>query len=489
MNYLILLTIALPVLSGIALIFSSIKDRKQIHTISLVFTALTFITVVISNIVNFGERCVFLNMPMGLSLSFKVDWLAVLFSTLFSFVWFIVGIYNKEYFKSENNEKRFVSFYLMALGCVIATAYSSNPFTFYTSFEAMSLTSFVFVLNSQTKESIIAAKKYIYYSIFGALCGLIGIMAFYGSDLAPTKEFIAGGALANVGASTPAVLIVAFISILGFSCKAGMFPMHAWLPAVYPEAPSPASGLLSGIIAKAGIIAILRIVFFVVGPQILMGTWVQLVFLILSITTIFMGSMMAYKENIFKRRLAYSSASQISYAIFGIMMLNTVGAIGALLQVVFHALAKNVLFLCSGNIIYKTNKTKVSELTGLGKAMPATFTFFTIAGISLAGVPFTGGFVSKYFLAQSALHGIFVQVEFVGFIIIMVSALLTGGYILSITAKALFAERSQEVTEGSEVNATMIIPVAILAILIIAIGVYPQLVINVVTNVVSTFGI
>ncbi len=490
MNYLILFAIALPVLSGISLIFSPIKDRKQIYNISTIFTALTLALVVISNIVNFGESCLLLNMPMGLSLNFKVDWLATLFSTLFAFVWFVVSIYNREYFKIEQNEKRYVSFYLIVLGCVISTAYAANPFTFYTCFEAMSITSYTFVLHTQTKESILAAKKYIYYSIFGALCGLIGIMAFYASDLVPTKEFVAGGAIsANIGNSVPAVLIIAFISILGFSCKAGMFPMHAWLPAVYPEAPSPASGLLSGIIAKTGIIAILRIVFFVVGAQILQGTWVQLVFLILSIITIFMGSMMAYKENIFKRRLAYSSASQISYAIFGIMMLNPVGVIGALLQVVFHALAKNVLFLCSGNIIYKTNKTKVSELTGLGKAMPATFAFFTIAGISLAGVPFTGGFVSKYYLAQSALNGIFAEVEFIGFIIIMVSALLTGGYILSITAKSLFAQKNQEVEEKCEVNSTMIVPVAIFAILIIAIGIYPELLINVVTNVVSTFGI
>ena len=265
--------------------------------------------------------------------------------------------------------------------------------------------------------------------------------------------------------------------------------MHSWLPVAYPEAPASASAVLSGVIAKTGIIAIIRIVYFVVGADVIRGTWVQLVFLVLAAITIFTGSMMAYKEKLLKRRLAYSSVSQVSYALFGVMTLSALGLTGALLQIVFHALAKVALFLVSGMVISQSGKKYVDQLTGLGHAMPATFAFLTIAGLSLAGVPFTGGFISKYFLVQSALGGNFGTVEFAGFIIVMVSALLTGGYMLSIASKALFAHKDMVVAEKCEAPLTMVIPVGIVVALIVIIGVCPTFVVDMITNVVSGLAI
>ena len=265
--------------------------------------------------------------------------------------------------------------------------------------------------------------------------------------------------------------------------------MHSWLPVAYPEAPASAAAVLSGVIAKTGIIAIIRIVYFVAGPEIIRGTWVQYAFIVLSVMTIFTGSMMAYKEKLLKRRLAYSSVSQVSYALFGVMMLSAYGLIGALLQIVFHALAKAALFLVSGMVISQSGKKYVYQLTGLGNAMPATFAFLTIAGLSLAGVPFTGGFISKYFLVQSALGGNFGTVEFVGFIVVMVSALLTGGYMLSIASKALFAHKELVVAEKCEAPLTMVIPVGVLIALVILLGICPTFVVDMITNVVSGLAI
>lgn len=490
MNFLIILAIVLPVLSGAGLLFSKIEDRTEIHNFSAVILAVTAAVTVVSNFINYGKSCSMLNLPMGISLSFTIDITAAFFSTIFAVLWLLVGIYSREYFAHEPNEKRYMSFYLMAMGGIIGVAYANNPFTFYTFFEFMSLTSFVFVLNSQTKESIAAAKKYIYYSIFGALCGLISIMAFYGSDLVQTKYFVAGGSLVKeLGGRMPMVALITFISIIGFCCKAGMFPLHSWLPVAHPEAPAPASAVLSGLITKTGVLAAIRIIYYVVGADVIRGTTVHMVLLILALTTIFMGSMMAYKEKLLKRRLAYSSVSQISYALFGVFMLNGVGMAGALLQIVFHALAKTTLFLTAGSVIHMTHRTKVSQLNGLGKAMPKTFALFTIAAMSLVGVPFTGGFVSKYYLVSSALNGTFRTLEFAGFVIIMISALLTGGYLLSISAKALFANSSEEICENCEVNNTMFVPVLILTALIVVLGVYTTPVMNVVTNIVSTLGI
>jgi len=202
-----------------------------------------------------------------------------------------------------------------------------------------------------------------------------------------------------------------------------------------------------------------------------------------------MGSMMAYKEKVLKRRLAYSSVSQISYALFGVFMLNRVGMTGAILQIIFHAFAKTSLFLCAGSIIYKTHKTKVSQLAGLGKAMPVTFALFTIAAMSLVGVPLTGGFESKYYLALSALNGTFDVLEFTGFIVIMISALLTGGYLFSISAKALFTKADEEICEKCETGKTMYVPIAILVSVILVFGIWPVPIRFLVENLIATMGL
>ena len=295
----------LPVLSGAALLFSKFEEYKEINNFSTTVIAVTAAVTVLSNIVNFNSSCSMLRLPMGMTLGFSVDAISVVFSTMFAAIWLLVGIYSREYFSTQPNAKRFFAFYLMAMGAVMGVAYAENPFTFYTFFEMMSLTSFVFVLNNQSRNSIAAAKKYIYYSIFGALCGLVAIMAFYGSDLITVKSFVAGGSLVReLGGRMPLVALITFIAILGFSCKAGMFPLHSWIPYAYVQSPAPASAVLSGAIAKTGVLAIIRIVYFVVGADVLRGSWVQRAVMALSIATIFMGSMMAYKEKLFHRRLA-----------------------------------------------------------------------------------------------------------------------------------------------------------------------------------------
>ena len=153
----------LPVIAGVSLRLSDIDNRKQVHNFALVILALNLVLTLIINFFGYGQNCTVLNLAMGLNISFKADWLAVFASTIFAVVWLLVGIYNREYLKYEGNEKNFTCYYLMSMGAVTGVVYAANPFTFYTFFELMSLTSFVLVLNSRTKESIAAAKRYIYY--------------------------------------------------------------------------------------------------------------------------------------------------------------------------------------------------------------------------------------------------------------------------------------------------------------------------------------
>ena len=476
-----LLPVFFPVLAGLYMLKAQIRDRKSREKYIVSTLVVTLILTLITNFGFAGTQLTFAKFAGGIEISFDIDNIAVLFSTIFASIWLLVGIFSLEYMKHEGEENRFFAYFIASLGGLTGVAYSDNLVTLYLFFEAMSLLSYVLVVHSRTNQSLLAGRKYIYYSLFGASLGLIGI--FYLYTVANKPSFVAGGVLNTAVASNPGVIICTVLAIIGIGCKGGMFPLHAWLPTAHPQAPAPASSVLSGLITKAGVIAIIRIVYFTVGADVLRGSVAQYIILSLSIVTIFMGSMLAYKEKVLKKRLAYSTVSQVSYVIFGLMLLNEAGVMGALLQVVFHALAKNVLFLCAGAFIYKTHKTLVSDITGMGKSMPKLFAFFSVAGLSLVGVPLTAGFISKWYLAQGAINTEMGLIGFVGICTIMVSALLTGGYLVSVTAKAFFTLRSEEVSESFEPNGYMLIPIGVLTAMIVVFGVFPQPVISFVSQI------
>ncbi|MDD6467857.1 MAG: proton-conducting transporter membrane subunit, partial [Erysipelotrichaceae bacterium] len=263
------------------------------------------------------------------------------------------------------------------------------------------------------------------------------------------------------------------LMMIGFGGKAGMFPLHAWLPSAHPIAPSPASAVLSGIITKAGVLAIIRVTYYIFGVNFLYGSWAQTICIGLAIFTIFMGSMLAYKEKVLKKRLAYSTVSQVSYVLFALFVMTPAGFIGAILQIIYHALAKNMLFLSAGSIIYKTGLKRVDEYRGLGKTMPLVMLVFTLASLSLIGIPPMGGFVSKWMIAQGALTN---MIGFVGVAVLMISALLTAGYTLPIVIGAFFPGNNYDYKnhKKDDVNGWMGIPLIILMGCLILLSVYPK---------------
>lgn len=291
-----------------------------------------------------------------------------------------------------------------------------------------------------------------------------------------TLNFTAGGTLNMelIAGKGGLLLIVAFVMILGFGVKAGMFPMHAWLPTAHPVAPAPASAVMSGIIVKMGVLGMIRVVYYLIGPKFLRGTWVQTVWLLLALVTIFMGSMLAYREKVFKKRLAYSTVSQASYIVFGLALLEPQAMTGSLLHVVFHAVIKSALFLCAGAIIYKAGKTKVTELRGIGKEMPVTMWCYTFVSLALIGIPPLSGFVSKWHLAIGSLDTGIKVFSWLGPVILLVSALLTAGYLLPITIHGFLpgAEYDYQNLKKKEPVKTMVIPILTLAVLAIVLGVF-----------------
>lgn len=411
-----------------------------------------------------------------LEIYFRLDNLGRIFTVIVTIVWILAGFYSLEYMKHEKEEKRYFGFYLMTYGVLLGLYFAGNIVTYYLFYELMTLLSMPLVLHSKTKEAILGGLKYLFYSLCGAYMVLMGL--FFLGKYATTLHFTAGGVLSGelTAGDEKVLLVVVFFMILGFGVKAGMFPMHAWLPTAHPVAPAPASAVLSGLIVKAGVLGIIRTVYFLFGESFIRGTWVQTVWLMLTLITIFMGSMLAYREKVMKKRLAYSTVSQVSYILFGLALLQPQAMTGALLHVVFHAFIKAGLFLSAGAIIYKTGKTNVDDMTGIGKEMPVTIWCYTIASLALIGIPPASGFISKWYLAQGALSsgtGIF---TWLGPVVLLISALLTAGYLLPVTVKGFLpgADFDYENLQKKEPNLWMVIPLLVLAALSLLLGVFPN---------------
>jgi len=378
-----------------------------------------------------------------LNIVLRLDSLSRIFLILVSVIWLVVSYYAHEYMEHEDDPARFFAFYLMTLSGLTGLCLAGNFMTLYLFFEAMSLLSVPLVLHTMSKKAIAAALKYLIYSIAGASLALIGffIMLYYGSI-----EFAAGGTLSPevIAAHQNILLAGAMFTIVGFGTKAGIFPMHSWLPAAHPVAPAPASAVLSGVITKAGILAVIRVVYYQFGVTLIKGSWVQYVWIALSLISVLMGSTLAYKEQVLKKRLAYSSVSQLGYILFGLATLTPAGFIGAVMHVVCHSVIKNGLFLGAGAVIHQTHKTKVSELAGIGKRMPVTMVCFTICALALVGIPPTGGFVSKWNLISGSLESGLGFISWLGPVVLLVSAILTAGYLLGISVKAFIIGKDQE---------------------------------------------
>ncbi len=469
--------ILLPVLSGLLLLIfhGKLKNRRaKCACIFLVMAVSALLAVYLIGQEDY--RFTVLQLTGSLAVELQMDNLTRLFLGMTVAAWTLGGVFSFEYMKHEENEDRYFGFYLIVMGVLIALDHAGNLVTLYLFFELMTLTSLPLVLHSMSHEAVMAGLKYLFYSIAGAFAALFGIFYLYANGL--NVGFQPGGCLLKLSSytgSTSMTLAVLMLMILGFGTKAGMFPMHGWLPTAHPVAPAPASAVLSGIITKAGVLAIVRVIFYTVGADFLRGTWVQYTWMTLTLITVFMGSMMAYKEQLLKKRLAYSTVSQVSYILFGLSLLDADGLVGGLSHFVFHSVVKNGLFLAAGAIIYRTGKTRVDELKGIGKEMPITMWCFTLASITLVGIPPTSGFVSKWYLAMGALGGDAGVYSWLGPVVLLLSALLTAGYLLPISIQAFFpgAQFDYGSLKKREPNALMTVPLILYAAAAVLLGMFP----------------
>lgn len=412
----------------------------------------------------------------NLPIMFRCDTISLIFAGITLIVWVLCGYYSISYFKGDKKIKGYAVSYLLTLIVLFALDMAGNLVTFYMFYEMMTLCSVLLVIHNRTREAIMAGLKYLIYSLCGAYLVLFGFYFVYIN--AETIEFRAGGVLAgNITPENQGILMLAvLLMIMGFSVKGGMLPMHAWLTTAHPVAPAPASAFLSGIIVKAGILGIVRIIYFIAGPDFIRGTYIQYTVVILSLCTVFLGSMLAYRERLLKKRLAYSTVSQASYIIFGLITLNPIAFVGAISHVIFHAVIKSGLFLFAGTVIHETGKEYTDELTGMGKQMPIVWWCYTFSSLSLIGIPPAAGFISKWNLCIGALDSNLGALGYIGPAVLLISALLTAGYLLPITIKGFLPGNDFETEKAEKIHVDlwMIIPLVILALLSLGLGIFPN---------------
>lgn len=466
----LLIPILLPLIGGV-FVFQQ-KDEKTRNRMTLGLTIVTAAAAVILCVLP-EQSAKLMTIQGSLGLNLQSDSLAKFFMLIIAAIWIPVAIFAAHYLRHAGREQQFQGFYTMTLGTLMGLALADNFVTLYTFFEMMSLLTVPMVLHNGTPAARRAGLKYLGYSVFGAGMALAGY--FFLSHYLLDQSFNGGGNL-NLQLATehrPLLLIVYLVMMIGFGAKAGMMPMQAWLPTAHPVAPAPASAVLSGVITKGGVLAIIRVTFYLFGPDFLHGSWAQYTLIGLALCTVFTGSMLAVKEKVLKKRLAYSTVSQVSYVLFGLLLLTPGGMRGALLQLVFHALAKDVLFLAAGAIIIAANFTQVDQLVGIGKRMPRTMVCFSAAALSIIGIPPMSGFISKWYLGLASLGCESRVIAYLGVGALILSALMTAGYLLPIVVRGFFPGKDVFV-ERREVGPQMTVPMMALCAAALLFGLFPN---------------
>lgn len=469
---LILLTLLVPLLGGALMSvirFPSGKARA-IYVESVV--CLTSLMVLSLLLTRTEETVILFYLMDKLPLAFRLDGPACVFAGLVAALWPIASLYAFEYMKHEERENSFMAWYTMSYAATLAVAFSANLFSLYVFYECLTLVTLPLVIHKKDSMSIRAGRKYLTYSITGAALAFIALVfiIFYSG----TTDFVLGGVLnmALVAGHEAILLGVFLLAFIGFGTKAAVFPMHAWLPAA-SVAPTPVTALLHAVaVVNTGAFAVLRVIYYSFGADFLAGTWAQTAAVLLACVTIVFGSSMAVKVQHLKRRLAWSTISNLSYMLMGAALMSPAGMVGSLTHMVMHGVTKITLFYCAGAILVRTGKEFIQDVRGYARLMPVTCAAFLIAGMSLVGTPPLCGFVSKFNLLTAA--GSAGALGVIAIAALIISAILTAIYLFTVIGPMYFRPLNADMAQLTDFNRDpgwmMIVPFVVLIIAVIGLG-------------------
>lgn len=487
-QFYLFLPILLPILGGLGMLMFPGEDRKArpILIEAIVIVNSLFVWMLIRSGLAEGEGFLLYGLTENMKVFFKMDGFGMVFAGLVSFLWPLATLYALEYMEHDRDQNTFFAYYTMTYGVTLAIALSGNLVTMYLFYEMLTLVTFPLVLHYRTRESRKASNMYLFYSIGGAACAFVSMIFIlnYGSS----TDFVLGGVLQQgvTGVNTNLLLAMFVLGFFGFGVKAAVFPLHKWLPAA-SVAPTPVTALLHAVaVVKSGVFAITRLTYYSYGADFLRGTWAQYAMVAVVLFTICYGSTMGMKEIHYKKRLAYSTISNLSYILLGAAMMSPAGMVAAMTHLVFHAIMKICAFFCAGAVMHKADRHYVYELDGLGFKMPVVFTAFTIAGLSLTGIPLFCGFISKWKIVQSAM-GQGGVLAYAAVAVLLYSALMTGIYTMTVVVRAFYpkaeaaAERAKsqkDLQKLTDPTWMMCLPLVVFCILIVFFGLNAQLLIN-----------
>jgi len=392
--------------------------------------------------------------PWGIE--YKVDILSAFVLLLVSAIGAIIMLFAPQSVESEIEKDRislFYTMYLLTFAGLLGIAITGDAFNLFVFLEISSLSTYVLVSLGKSKRAMTAAFRYLILGTVGATFYVIGVGLMY--QMTGTLNIADLGERLPAVAETRTILIALAFLTIGIGLKAGLFPLHIWLPNAYCFAPSVVTSFLAATATKVAIYALLRVYFTVFGIKTIESLPVSELLLAMGLIAIVLMSTVAIYQNDVKRLLAYSSIAQIGYMVIGVSMLTVNGLTATTIHLFNHALMKAVLFLALAAIFYRINSVNIKDMAGLGKAMPFSMAAFLIGGLSLIGVPLTVGFVSKWYLILAALENGWWPVA----ILILFSSLLAVIYIWKIIEVTYLTTRPKEAPEVTEVSSQMLIPI------------------------------
>ncbi len=412
----------------------------------------------------------------GAAIAFRVDGLGMLFAIVAASLYIVTSVYSIGYMRglNEHGQTRFVSFFALAISATIGAAFSANLLTLYLFYEILSLATYPLVAHHQDEKSKISGRRYLTF-ILGTSIALVLPAMIYCYHVTGTLEFSTAGIFAGQLSKSHA-LVLLLMFVFGFA-KAGIMPFHTWLPAAM-VAPTPVSALLHAVaVVKVGVFSIVRVMTGIFGVDLLADFNLGVVVMGIASVTILTASCIALSQDELKRRLAYSTISQLSYIVFGVALLSPQGLLGGVIHIAMHAFGKITLFFCAGAIFVATGKKYISQMSGLGRKMPFTFAAFFIGSMGVIGLPPTGGFYSKWNLILGTLEA----EQTIFMLVLLVSSFLNAFYFLPIVYKGFFGKSDEEddtPVKIQEANLCLVIPLVITAIISIVLFFYPTIFVN-----------